>query len=72
MIEQTGLPDYGLYFGNLHVARPTQYPAILVECAFIVIPEQEALLKTDRFRKQVAKAITNGIESFLEEYDHGK
>ena len=72
MIEQTGLPDYGLYFGNLHVARPTQYPAILVECAFIIIPEQEALLKTDRFRKQVAKAITNGIESFLEEYDHGK
>jgi len=72
MIDQTGLPDYGLYFGNLHVARPTQYPSILVECAFIVIPEQEAMLKTERFRKQVAKAITNGIESFLEEYDNGK
>ncbi|PWB75967.1 hypothetical protein C3F09_01520 [candidate division GN15 bacterium] len=72
MIEQTELPDYGLYFGNLHVVRPTQYPAILVECAFIIIPEQEALLKSDRFRKQVAKAITNGIESFLEEYDNGK
>ena len=72
MVEETGLPDYGLYYGNLHVARPTQYPAILVECAFIIIPEQEALLKTDRFRKQVAKAITSGIESFLEEYDHGK
>jgi len=72
MIEQTGLPDYGLYFGNLHVARPTQYPSILVECAFIIIPEQESLLKTERFRKQVAKAIANGIEAFLEEYDDGK
>jgi N-acetylmuramoyl-L-alanine amidase len=72
MIEQTGLPDYGLYFGNLHVDRPTQYPAVLVECAFIIIPEQEALLKTDKFRTQVAKAITAGIETFLKEYNHGQ
>ena len=52
--------------------RPTQYPAVLVECAFMIIPEQEALLKTDRFRRKVADAITRGVEHFLESYDHGR
>jgi N-acetylmuramoyl-L-alanine amidase len=69
MLKATGMPDFGLYHGNLAVNRPTQYPAVLVECAFIILPEQEALLKTDRFRRKVAQAITQGIEDFLKEYD---
>ncbi len=70
LVPKTGLRDFGLYHGNLAVNRPTQYPAVLVECAFMIIPEQEALLKTDKFRKKVAEAITKGIEKFLEEsYD---
>jgi N-acetylmuramoyl-L-alanine amidase len=72
MIKETGLADYGLFHGNLAVNRPTQYPAILVECAFIILPEQEALLKSDKFRRSVARAITDGIESFLKGYDHGR
>lgn len=69
MLRATGMPDFGLYHGNLAVNRPTQYPAVLIECAFMMIPEQEALLKTDRYRRKVATAITKGIESFLEQYD---
>ena len=68
LLKATKLPDYGLYHGNLAVDRPTQYPAVLVECAFMIIPEQEALLKTDDFQDDVAKAITKGIEEFLEGY----
>ncbi len=60
------LPDFGLYYGNLAVNRPTQYPAILVECAFMMIPGQEALLKTDKFRKNISQAIIEGIKGFLE------
>jgi N-acetylmuramoyl-L-alanine amidase len=69
MLSVAGLKDFGLYYGNLAVNRPTQYPAILVECAFIILPEQEALLKTATYRSQVAKAIRMGIEDFLREYD---
>ncbi|RME30896.1 MAG: N-acetylmuramoyl-L-alanine amidase, partial [Candidatus Zixiibacteriota bacterium] len=69
MIQATDMPDYGLYHGNLAVDRPTQYPAVLVECAFIILPEQEAMLKTERFRRTVAEAILRGIEDFLDEYD---
>jgi len=70
--KATGLPDYGLYHGNLAVNRPTQYPAILVECTFMMIPEQEARLKTYKFRKKVARSIVRGIEEFLQEYDRGQ
>jgi N-acetylmuramoyl-L-alanine amidase len=68
LLKSVGLKDYGLYYGNLAVNRPTQYPAVLVECAFIILPEQEAMLKTDSFRLRVAKAIRSGIEKFLREY----
>ena len=69
MLKATKLPDHGLYYGNLAVNRPTQYPAVLVECAFMIIPEQEEMLKTDRFRKRVANAITKGIEVFLKDFE---
>jgi N-acetylmuramoyl-L-alanine amidase len=69
LVSATGLDDYGLYHGNLAVNRPTQYPAVLVECAFMMIPEQEALLKTEKFQKKIARAVTRGIESFLREYE---
>ncbi len=69
MAMHTGQPNHGFYHGNLAVQRPTQYPAVLVECAFQIIPEWEARLKTDDFRREVARAITRGIENFLESYD---
>jgi N-acetylmuramoyl-L-alanine amidase len=69
MLKETKLRDFGLYHGNLAVNRPTQYPAVLVECAFMIIPEQEALLKTEKFHKKVAKAITKGIENFLKGFE---
>ena len=68
MLKELKLPDYGLYHGNLAVNRPTQYPAVLVECAFMILPEHEALLKTEKFQKKAAKSIRKGIERFLKEY----
>ncbi|MGH8016222.1 MAG: N-acetylmuramoyl-L-alanine amidase family protein, partial [Candidatus Zixiibacteriota bacterium] len=69
MLQATGLPDHGFYHGNLAVNRPTQYPAVLVECAFMIIPEQEQMLKTESFRRKVADAITRGIENFLKDFN---
>ena len=68
MLKATGLKDYGLYHGNLAVNRPTQYPAVLLECAFIILPEQEALLKNKNFQNRIARAVRKGIERFLDEY----
>jgi N-acetylmuramoyl-L-alanine amidase len=68
MLKETGLSDYGLYHGNLAVNRPTQYPAVLVECAFIILPQREAMLKTPEFRRKAARGIIKGIENFMKEF----
>jgi N-acetylmuramoyl-L-alanine amidase len=65
MAGQLGLRDFGWYYGNLAVNRPTQYPAILIESAFMMIPEQEAMLKSSKFQKKISKAVVTGIKDWL-------
>jgi N-acetylmuramoyl-L-alanine amidase len=67
LLSSLDMPDFGLYRANFAVIRPTQYPAILVECAFMMLPDHEAALKTKEFQEQVAQAITEGIRHFVEE-----
>lgn len=65
--KATGLPDYGLTQANFAVIRPPQYPAVLVECAFMILPEQEELLDNDAFVSRVAHGIADGIADFAHE-----
>jgi N-acetylmuramoyl-L-alanine amidase len=67
LLKELGLPDFGVALGNLALARPTEMPAVLTEAAFMMIPEQEELLRSEAFRKREAKAIRKGIERFLED-----
>jgi N-acetylmuramoyl-L-alanine amidase len=66
LVEKLELPDYGIYYGNLVLTRPSQFLAVLVECAFMMIPEQEELLRTEKFQKKCAQAICDGILNFVE------
>jgi N-acetylmuramoyl-L-alanine amidase len=66
LVENLKLPDYGIYYGNLVLTRPTQLLAVLVECTFMMIPEQEELLRTEKFQKECAQAICTGILNFVE------
>jgi N-acetylmuramoyl-L-alanine amidase len=66
LLRHLKLPDYGVYYGNLVLTRPSQLLAVLVECAFMMIPEQEELLRTDRFQKRCAQAICDGILQYVE------
>jgi N-acetylmuramoyl-L-alanine amidase len=59
------LPDHGLYFADLAVCRMTQMPAILTEQAFIILPEQEAMIFDPAFQKTLAGAIVNGIKAYV-------
>ena len=65
LLEELKLPDFGTYYGNLVLTRPSQLPAVLVESAFMMIPEQEALLRTDKFQGRCAKAIARGVLGFV-------
>jgi len=66
LVNRLGIADYGLYYGNLALTRPSQLLSALVECAFIMLPEQEMLLKEKDFQQKCAEGIYQGILNFLE------
>ena len=72
LLKTTALPDHGLYWGNLAVNRPTQYPAVLVECDFMILPDREAMLRTKVYHTKLAGAIATGIETYLRNYPNGR
>jgi N-acetylmuramoyl-L-alanine amidase len=62
--QNVPLPDEGLQWDNLLVARLSAVPAILVENSYIIIPEQEALLNDPEFREKLARALIEGLKAF--------
>ena len=60
------LNDDGIHYGNLVLTRPPQLPSVLIECAYITMPREEALLNTKEFQEDCAKAIVSGIKKYAE------
>jgi N-acetylmuramoyl-L-alanine amidase len=65
LLEKVKLNNFGLFYDNLALCRPPQMPAVLIESAFIMHPEEEALIKSYSYRQKAAEAIVHGIEDFL-------
>lgn len=67
MVAELGLRDLGVIRGDLALARPTWYPAILTEGLFLMFPEQEAALRSETGRQRYAAGIVGGITAFLQQ-----
>jgi N-acetylmuramoyl-L-alanine amidase len=65
MVERMGLRDLGTFYDNLAVVRQTWMPSVLCEGAFIMIPEQEAWLRTAEFQTAYAFAVADGLERYF-------
>ena len=65
LVREIGLPDMGINYDNLAVARQSWMPAILCEGAFLLIPQQEAALRDEAFQKRYAKGIADGLEEYF-------
>ncbi len=65
MVSQMGLVDLGINYDNLAVVRGTWYPAVLCEGAFVILPDQEAALRTPEFQERYAKGVADGLESYF-------
>ncbi len=65
LVREMGLPDMGINYDNLAVARQTWMPAILCEGAFLIVPEQEAALRDEGFQKRYAAGIAEGLEEYF-------
>jgi N-acetylmuramoyl-L-alanine amidase len=65
MMAHLGLRDLGITYANLAVVRPTWMPAVLCEGAFLMIPEQEAALRTAEYQEAYALGVADGLEGFF-------
>ena len=65
MVRSMGLRDLGIYYDNLALARPTWMPSVLCEGAFLMIPEQEAALRTPEFQRRYASGVAEGLERYF-------
>jgi N-acetylmuramoyl-L-alanine amidase len=65
MVMQLGLQDLGINYNNLAVVRGTWYPAVLCEGAFMMLPDQEAALRTPEYQDRYARGIADGLESYF-------
>jgi N-acetylmuramoyl-L-alanine amidase len=65
LIARLGLKDGRTHSKALPLLRETQMTAVQVEPCFITNPREEGLLRETWFRRQVAAAIADGIESFF-------
>lgn len=65
MVARMGLRDEGVFYNNLAVVRSTWFPSVLCEGAWVVMPDQEAALRTPEFQKAYALGIVDGLEAYF-------
>jgi N-acetylmuramoyl-L-alanine amidase len=65
LVRQLGLPDLGVGRGDLALVRPTWQPSILTEGLFMIVPEQEAALRSAQGQQRYAQGVFDGLREFL-------
>lgn len=65
LVKELGFPDFGTLYQNLALARPSQMPAVLVEVGFMINPDEFAQLIDPQVQKRAARALVNGIKTYL-------
>ena len=64
-VSHLSLRNVGVKRENFAVVRGTWMPSILVEGAFIIMPDQEAALRTPEYQLQYAQGIVDGLENYF-------
>jgi N-acetylmuramoyl-L-alanine amidase len=65
LVRQLKLPDLGIGRADLAVIRGTWMPSVLVEGMFIIMPAQEAALRTRSGTRRYARGVYEGIVGYL-------
>lgn len=67
LLRAGGLRDDGLWDANFAVARPTEFPAVLIEAAYLMHPMEERLLIDEEFLMRMSNAVVRGLEDYFRE-----
>lgn len=65
LTDRLGLKDLRTHPKSLPILRETQMPAVHVEPCFITNAREEAMIRDPAFQREVAKAVTDAVESFF-------
>lgn len=65
MTTQLGTQNDKVRQGSLALVRPTSSVSVLIEVAYIINPDDYALLLDKNFQANCAKAIADGIEKYI-------
>jgi N-acetylmuramoyl-L-alanine amidase len=64
-INQTGLKNRGIRFGDFHVIRENTQKATLIELGYLSNPAEEMTLNSGSFQENAATGIYNGLARFF-------
>ena len=67
LVHRLGVRDLGIGRGDLAMVRTTWMPSVLTEGLFVIVPEQEAALRSPRGQRLYAEAVVEGVRRFLRE-----
>jgi N-acetylmuramoyl-L-alanine amidase len=65
LLRATKLRDDGIFYDDLALVRPTEFPAVLVEVAYMMYPDEEELLRDSKFLKRVARGLAKGLHDYF-------
>jgi N-acetylmuramoyl-L-alanine amidase len=68
LVRRLKLPDLGVGRADLAVVRPTWMPAVLCEGMFLIVPDQEARLRSSQGQRLYARGVLEGVRNFLLEH----
>lgn len=65
IVSQTGQIDDGVFDANFAVVRPTDFPAVLIEAAYIIHPDEEQKLNDKKFLLDLSRGVVNGLLDYF-------
>ena len=65
LVRRLGLRDLGIGRGDLALVRGTWMPSVLTEGLFMMLPDQEAALRSSRGQQLYAQAVVDGLRRYL-------
>jgi N-acetylmuramoyl-L-alanine amidase len=63
--EAAGLRDDGIWNASLAVVRPTAFPSVLLETAYIIYPPEEELLRSEHFLRTMSQAVVAALDDYF-------
>jgi N-acetylmuramoyl-L-alanine amidase len=68
LLRRLGLRDLGIGRGDLALVRGTWMPSVLTEGLFMMLPDQEAALRSQQGQRLYAQGVLEGLRTYLAEY----